>query len=1050
MRVFVNRQTHCLLILSYGFALVLRENGARDEQEQKKKDQSRPPKLFIEFVPEDMLPSIDSCEFQEVCLGQGDHDTEESSRINSGLGDVPYFSDHKERKFYGLLGFYALKGRIYVGFIVERAEVGSAIINQRIYRIDNTVFLSLDGDCYDYYSRSDSKQSKHGSSSSSSSSVPSLSSVPSTVGSIQKLLASGTFFYSPNYDMSSCLQERSGCCLEGQAGGFPDDKKEFQFDPQLYKRSNSRFVWNSSMISGLVTFRSRLSEEEGRAFDKGRFLVTIVRGFAQSLTIRKKNVNDFLLMTIITKQDCKKSGSLLGPYGMDDNGNVTNFAETEFIVSDRGHCYSFVLLRGNVPLFWKLERQLVSTKLQFPRSNEASKHAFIRHFDELVCKYGSIHVVDALSSKGTQPELSRRYDEALRANITEGVPVLYTKIEEEDFSVDPKHNRLLWKPLRELDGPLSEFQVFCSSLEGDRETKAKAKHETEMRQRGTFLVNTLDSNKRANFVQMNLSERIMESLLGKLVSESAELRKWFWNNHQFLWDGNGRSLGKLADHYNGSIRTKNKRGGLVGKMASQSKKYVSSSSSSNSGKQNQFDRLLGRLSEQYEVQLIDPIHDYVVQELEKRSSQFVSKKHLSVFTVTFNVNAEQSADDISRLIYPEQGEDGNTTLYDVVMVGLEEVVELSPGKIMSIDPTIRLFWEQKIQAVLVAHGGQKYTLLRGEQLGGILALVFVRGSAENSKYIKEIETASKKTGLKGMAANKGGVAISFSYSNHLRLCFVVSHLAAGFNNAEERHQDFKTIANGMQFSKSRGLRDFDVVFWMGDFNFRIDSSNEDVRSLIAHAKKHPDRKQQVINKLFESDQLNRQMSSGETFPFFDEHEISFLPTYKFDKGTDVYDSSEKERVPAWTDRIVTFAKKRSILEQLSYNSVPELKFSDHRPVYAIFRLAVDIIDDETRSVIEKKLYESRKMKVRAASLILSKDISGGYDDVLHYGLPAPSSKGKKWWLQPSGDDETSGNIDSEIKRCRVRFRRLDSGKYELNPEMSYNPFVGTDSFVRKK
>jgi hypothetical protein len=37
---------------------------------------------------------------------------------------------------------------------------------------------------------------------------------------------------------------------------------------------------------------------------------------------------------------------------------------------------------------------------------------------------------------------------------------------------------------------------------------------------------------------------------------------------------------------------------------------------------------------------------------------------------------------------------------------------------------------------------------------------------------------------------------------------------------------------------------------------------------------------------------------------FCEGKINFPPTYKFDKGTLLYDTSKKQRVPSWTDRII--------------------------------------------------------------------------------------------------------------------------------------------------
>ena len=59
------------------------------------------------------------------------------------------------------------------------------------------------------------------------------------------------------------------------------------------------------------------------------------------------------------------------------------------------------------------------------------------------------------------------------------------------------------------------------------------------------------------------------------------------------------------------------------------------------------------------------------------------------------------------------------------------------------------------------------------------------------------------------------------------------------------------------------------------------------------------------------DQCRREMAAGHIFRYMREGTIAFKPTYKFDKVHPQrprpdfmqYDTSEKRRVPAWTDRI---------------------------------------------------------------------------------------------------------------------------------------------------
>jgi hypothetical protein len=96
------------------------------------------------------------------------------------------------------------------------------------------------------------------------------------------------------------------------------------------------------------------------------------------------------------------------------------------------------------------------------------------------------------------------------------------------------------------------------------------------------------------------------------------------------------------------------------------------------------------------------------------------------------------------------------------------------------------------------------------------------------------------------------------------------------------------------------------------------------------------------------------MRDGRVFNGYQEGVITFLPTYKYDNGTDIYDTSEKQRIPGWTDRILF---KGAQLSQLQYSRA-ELYTSDHRPVLALFEANIVTLNHEAKSKLQKELYQS--------------------------------------------------------------------------------------------
>lgn len=266
------------------------------------------------------------------------------------------------------------------------------------------------------------------------------------------------------------------------------------------------------------------------------------------------------------------------------------------------------------------------------------------------------------------------------------------------------------------------------------------------------------------------------------------------------------------------------------------------------GRQTTIDMLLGRLMGQLPVHLFDPINDYVNAELSRRTAEYSSFEKISILAATFNLNGRHHgiSDDLAPWLCPPLEKSQRQP--QIVAVGFQEIVELNPQNVMSTDANRRLAWEEAVKTTLNKNaqrqGSEEYILLRGGQLVGASLSVFVK--ANILTHIKNVEGSLKKTGMSGMAGNKGAVAIRMDYAN-TSICLVTAHLAAGFANYEERNQDYRTISHGLTFQRNRSIDDHDTVIWLGDFNYRIGMANERVRQLI---------KDQDLVTLYQNDQVS--------------------------------------------------------------------------------------------------------------------------------------------------------------------------------------------------
>lgn len=211
--------------------------------------------------------------------------------------------------------------------------------------------------------------------------------------------------------------------------------------------------------------------------------------------------------------------------------------------------------------------------------------------------------------------------------------------------------------------------------------------------------------------------------------------------------------------------------------------------------------------------------------------------------------------------------------------------------------------------------------------------------------------------------------------SHLSLLFVGSHLTAHQHNVAKRNRDYLNIVQNMKvgskgpFAKqfpqafsvvpspddvdevlpSLSIRDvtseFDVAFFGGDLNYRINGSKQGIEYIIKHHKA-------LRSVLVNNDQLRKEMQRGLVFHGFQEGTLRFRPTYKFhmekDIATEDYDLNQKKaRMPAYCDRVLykTAGHMEGQVELSLYTDVPHVKNSDHRPVVAMFTVATWVHKD---------------------------------------------------------------------------------------------------------
>jgi endonuclease/exonuclease/phosphatase family metal-dependent hydrolase len=342
----------------------------------------------------------------------------------------------------------------------------------------------------------------------------------------------------------------------------------------------------------------------------------------------------------------------------------------------------------------------------------------------------------------------------------------------------------------------------------------------------------------------------------------------------------------------------------------------------------------------------------LIEALHKRADEYCTINRLKVRVSSWNVDSQPPPNDAS--FWKNWLGDG-----DIYVIGIQEMVDLESkstnAKLIintnSRDPPMddarTQLWLESISRALSNSG----VICVGQQsMVGLMMAIFTK--AELAPRIQHLAYAIVKTGLGGLHGNKGALVTRLVVDD-TSLCFINCHLAAGHSQTSARNADVAAIIKNAKLPCLAGegvflsgtgdlILDHENCVLFGDLNYRLNIDRAVAEQLM---------QSKEYERLRVHDQLLNQRQKVFAHPLATFHELSpdFAPTYKYDRGTDTLDSSEKQRVPAYCDRILLRTLDEGT-EITLYESYADVWCSDHRPVSATISVRIRKIDHVKRAL----------------------------------------------------------------------------------------------------
>lgn len=268
----------------------------------------------------------------------------------------------------------------------------------------------------------------------------------------------------------------------------------------------------------------------------------------------RRSSEESYTVILISRRSTKRCGLRYLRRGIDQDGFTANTVETEQLLfptqwSPSGRAYSFVQIRGSIPLFFTQSPYSFKPVPVLQHSDEVNRRACQKHFEKLLRNYGAIQIVNLVEKHGIEEPIGTRYERTVSYlnNLAQG------HRDEESGSLET------WPAGKTLDFEWFDFHAACrgmrfenvsillssmkNRLENFGSTKAEGGNIVR-NQLGVLRTNCMDCLDRTNVCQSSFAKHILEVQLKEegfdMSAQIDQETSWF----NTLWADNGDAVSK--------------------------------------------------------------------------------------------------------------------------------------------------------------------------------------------------------------------------------------------------------------------------------------------------------------------------------------------------------------------------------------------------------------------------------------------------------------------------------------------------------------------------